>query len=466
MNIQFLGAAQQVTGSNYLIDTGKERFLVDFGQFQGMPLINRQNYDPLPFDPKSIDFVILTHAHIDHCGRLPLLTKAGFTGKIYCTYPTSDLATMMLKDSGKIHEEENEWENRKRMRAGLDLVEPLFTAEDAENCSVYFYPVDYNQTVEINSKISFEFIDAGHLLGSASLKLTLHEHGKPKTLVFSGDLGTGFNPLLNAPSFFEEADQVVIESTYALRTHTRIDERGAQLAKIIEDAMAESGTVIIPSFSLGRTQEVLYILKSYYEAAHRLDVFEGIPIYIDSPLAIEATHVYKRHQKYLKPEISTLYTKGLNPLESPNVHYVRDHEASMALNRTPEPKVIISASGMCEAGRIRHHLKHYLWKKETRLVFIGYQGEGTLGRALKEGLPTAKLFNEDIKVNAHIYSLDGFSGHADSPMLMRWLSHLSGVKRVFVTHGEAPQIHAFAEDIKNQFNCEAVVPKGLDTYQL
>lgn len=466
MQIQFLGAAEQVTGSNYLIDTGKERFLIDFGQFQGTPPIHKQNYDPLPFDPKTIDFVILTHAHIDHCGRLPLLTNAGYTGKIYCTYPTADLATMMLKDSGKIHEEENEWENRKRMRAGLEPVDPLFTAEDAENCAVYFYPVTYHQTVEVNNHLSFEFVDAGHLLGSASLKLTLHHHGKPQTIVFSGDLGTGFNPLLNPPSFIEQADQVIMESTYALRTHTRIEERGAHLSKIIEEAIAEKGTVIIPSFSLGRTQEVLFILKAYYEAQHRLDVFESIPIYIDSPLAIEATHVYKRHLKYLKPEIANLYTKGLNPLEAPNVHYVRDHEASMALNRSSEPKVIISASGMCEAGRIRHHLKHYLWKKETRLVFIGYQGEGTLGRALKEGLPSAKLFNEDIKVNAKIYSLDGFSGHADSPMLTRWFAHMQGVKRVFVTHGEAPQIHEFAAGLKTQFGCETIVPKGLETFEL
>ncbi len=466
MNIQFLGAAEQVTGSNYLIDTGKERFLVDFGQFQGTPPIHRQNYDPLPFDPKTIDFVILTHAHVDHCGRLPLLTKAGFTGKIYCTYPTADLATMMLKDSGKIHEEENEWENRKRMRAGLDPVDPLFTAEDAENCSVYFYPVTYNQTVEVNKHISIEFVDAGHLLGSASLKLSLHVHGKPQTIVFSGDLGTGFNPLLNPPTFFESADQVIMESTYALRTHSRVEERGAHLSKIIEEAMAEKGTVIIPSFSLGRTQEVFFILKAYYEAQNRLDVFESIPIYIDSPLAIEATHFYKRHLKYLKPEIANLYTRGLNPLESTNVHYIRDHETSMALNRSSEPKVIISASGMCEAGRIRHHLKHYLWKKETRLVFIGYQGEGTLGRALKEGLPIAKLFNEDIKVNAKIYSLDGFSGHADTIMLTRWFAHIQGVKRVFVTHGEAPQIHEFAAGLKAQFGCETVVPKGLDTFEL
>lgn len=466
MKIQFLGAAEQVTGSNYLIDTGKERFLIDFGQFQGIPSVSKQNYETLPFDPKTVDFVILTHAHIDHCGRLPLLTKAGFTGKIYCTYPTAELAVMMLKDSGKIHEEENEWENRKRMRAGLDPIEPLFTAEDAENCAVYLYPVEYHRNNELNDHFAFEFIDAGHLLGSASVKLTIHEHGKPKTFVFSGDLGTGFNPLLNPPSYFDQADQVIMESTYAMKTHTNIDGRGAQLAELIEGTMTDGGTVIIPSFSLGRTQEVLFILKAYYEKTNRLDVFEGIPIYIDSPLAIEATQVYKRHQKYLKPEISALYARGLNPLESPNVSYVRDHEASMALNRSSQPKVIISASGMCEAGRIRHHLKHYLWKKETRLIFIGYQGVGTLGRALKEGLPIAKLFNEDIKVNAKIHSLDGFSGHGDSPMLLRWLSHIQGVKRVFVTHGEPPQIYEFAHTIKESFGCETVVPKDDEWYDL
>lgn len=466
MKIQFLGAAEQVTGSNYLIDTGKERFLVDFGQFQGVPSINKQNYETLPFDPKTIDFVILTHAHIDHCGRLPLLTNAGFTGKIYCTYPTAELAGIMLKDSGKIHEEENEWENRKRMRAGLDPIEPLFSAEDAENCAVYLYPIHYRTTFEVNSHFSFEFIDAGHLLGSASVKLTIHEHGKPKTFIFSGDVGTGFNPLLNPPAFFDEADQVIMESTYALKTHYHMDERGAHLAEIVEETMKDGGTVIIPSFSLGRTQEVLFILKEHYEKNGRLEAFDAIPIYIDSPLAIEATQVYKRHQKYLKPEIAELYAKGLNPLAAPNVHYVKDHQVSISLNQSSQPKVIISASGMCEAGRIRHHLKHYLWRKETRLVFIGYQGEGTLGRALKEGLPMVKIFDENIKVNAQIHSLDGFSGHADSPMLMRWFSHIKGVQRVFVTHGEPPQIHAFAEALKDQFGVVSVVPKGGEWYDL
>lgn len=466
MKIKFLGAAEQVTGSNYLIDTGKTRFLIDFGQFQGLPEINRQNYDELPFDPKSIDFVILTHAHIDHCGRLPLLTKAGFTGKIYCTYPTADLAAMMLKDSGKIHEEENEWENRKRMRAGLDAIEPLFTSEDAENCSVYLYPLPYEVIKEVDDFIQFELIEAGHLLGSASVRLTIRDHGKPKTLVFSGDLGTGFNPLLKAPSYFDAADYVIMESTYATKTHTHVEERGAHLAEIIEAAMIDGGTVIIPSFSLGRTQEVLYILKTYYETQGRQEAFDAIPIYIDSPLAIEATQFYKRHQKYLKPEITTLYERGFNPMEAPNVHYIRDHETSMALNRSPESKVIISASGMCEAGRIRHHLKHYLWKKETRLVFIGYQGEGTLGRALQEGLPSARLFNEDIKVNAKIHSLHGFSGHADSPMLLRWLSHIQGVKTVFATHGEPPLIYEHADTIREQFHVNVVVPKDGDEVEL
>lgn len=464
MKIHFFGATGQVTGSNYLVETERYRFLVDCGQYQGLGDVERQNYDDLPFEPSSIDFVILTHAHIDHCGRLPLLTMKGFTGKIYCTYPTSDLTGMMLKDSGKIHEEELEWENRKRMRAGLDPVQALFTVEDAENCIPYLYPVDYERTVEVNNDISFRFIDAGHLLGSASISLTIKDKGHYKKVAFSGDLGTGHNPLLPAPSFIEEADYVVMESTYGNRTHIDMDHRGPRLAKIILDTLTAGGTVIIPAFAVGRTQEALFILKKYYEDMGNLEAFYKIPIYIDSPLAINATKFYQKHHKHLQKHISELYAAGNNPLDESNIHYVNAHGESIALNQSPEPKVIISASGMCEAGRIKHHLKHYLWKKESAIVFIGYQGDGTLGRALKEGLKMVKMFNEDIIVNSSIHSLDGFSGHADQEMLRRWFAHIKGVKKVFITHGDPPAATALAASIRERFGVEVVVPEK-DTAQ-
>lgn len=458
MKIHFFGATGQVTGSNYLVETERSRFLVDCGQYQGLGEVERQNYDELPFDPKTIDFVVLTHSHIDHCGRLPLLTMNGFTGKIFCTYPTSDLTGMMLKDSGKIHEEEIEWENRKRMRAGLDPVAPLYTEEDAENCIPYLYPVEYDRMVEAANDVELQFIDAGHLLGSASVVITVRDKGHYKKLAFSGDLGTGYNPLLPAPSFIEAADYVIMESTYGNRTHTNMDQRGPKLAQIIQETMNRGGTVLIPAFAVGRTQEALYILKKYFEDSGNFEDFFRIPIYIDSPLAINATKFYQKHHKHLQSHISNLYDIGKNPLDEPNVHYVNAHGESIALNQSPQPKVIISASGMCEAGRIKHHLKHYLWKKESTIVFIGYQGEGTLGRAIKEGIPMVKLFNEDIKVGCSVHSLDGFSGHADTVMLQRWFSHIKGVKKVFITHGEPPAAEALAASIRERFQTEVVVP--------
>lgn len=466
MKIQFLGAARQVTGSNYLVKTDDFTFLVDFGQFQGTESINNQNLQPMTFDPKAIDFVILTHAHIDHCGRLPLLTKAGFTGKIYCSYPTAELAAMMLIDSGKIHEEENHFENQKRLKAGLEPAEPLFTVEDAENCAAYLYPLELHRVFEISPKLSLEFNDTGHLLGSASLRLTSKEAGQVKRVVFSGDIGTGNNPFLKSPEYWDQADYVIMESTYAMKTHEGVEERGRRLSELIEEGMAEGGTILIPAFSLGRTQEVMYILKNYYEKHRAPGDFEKIPIYIDSPLAIAAASVYKHHLKALKPEIAALYQSGFNPMESENVHYVKAHDASMALNKSSAPKVIISASGMCEAGRIRHHLKHFLSLQNTRILFVGYQGEGTLGRTLQEGKMTSvKLMNDTIAVRAQIHSLKGFSGHGDSPQLLAWLKAMKGVKQVFVTHGEAPHITEFAELIQNQFNITACVPFGEEEFE-
>lgn len=461
MKIQFLGAARQVTGSNYLVRTDDFQFLVDFGQFQGSDEINHQNLQPLTFDPKAIDFVILTHAHIDHCGRLPLLTKAGFTGKIYCSYPTAELAAMMLIDSGKIHEEENHFENQKRIKAGLEPAEPLFTVEDAENCAAYFYPLELHRLFEISSKLSIEFNDAGHLLGSTSVRIMAKEKNESKTLVFSGDLGTGHNPFLRETEYWDQADYVVMESTYAMKVHEGTSERGQRLSEIIEKGLAEGGTILIPAFSLGRTQEVMYILKEYYQKHRAAGDFEKIPIYIDSPLAIEASKVYKHHLKALRPEIAALYQGGFNPMESENVHYVKAHDASMALNKSSAPKVIISASGMCEAGRIRQHLKHFLALQNTHVIFVGYQGEGTLGRTLQEGKATSvKLMNDTIAVRAQIHSLKGFSGHGDSPALLKWFEQIKGVKQVFVTHGEEPFINEFAKLLEERYPVAATVPHG------
>lgn len=451
MRMRFLGAAGQVTGSGCLLEFDNFTCLVDFGQFQGASGIDEQNFEPLDFNPSQLDAVILTHAHIDHSGRLPLLTKAGFDKKIYCTYPTMALAEILLKDSGKIHEEENQWDNRKRERAGLDKEPPLFSVDDAETCISYLYPIHYHKIIELANGIQVEFIPTGHLLGAASIRILWSENGEKKSLVFSGDLGTNFNPLLNPPAVWDSANTVVLESTYAGRVHEGINERVAKLASIIDHTFVEGGTVIIPAFSVGRTQEIVYLLKKHYAEANRMDEFLTMPIYVDSPMAIEATGVFRKQAAYLRPEIQSFYQGGIDPLKADNIHYVKDHQASMALNQIPTPKIIISASGMCEAGRIRHHLKHYLWRQSTRLVFIGYQADGTLGRALKDGAKLVHLFNDSIKVAAVIHSLDGFSGHADEPQLTAWLGQIKGVERVILNHGEPESMAVFKAKLEKDY---------------
>lgn len=468
LKIRFLGAAGQVTGSGCLLEGAGHKFLVDFGQFQGDEVIVRQNYQPLDFKASEIDFVILTHAHIDHSGRLPLLYKQGFRGKIFCTYPTAALAEILMKDSGKIHEEENEWENRKRMRAGLDAVEPLYSFEDAEETIPYLYPMPYRKKHQVSDSLSFEYFDAGHLLGSSSVRIEWLEDGLLKSILFSGDLGSGNNPMLPAADHPEPAHAVVIESTYGLEYHHNMRRRASELAEIIEETMEKGGTVLIPSFAVGRTQEIIFELKAHYVGLGRLDDFYDIPIYVDSPLAIHATGIYEKFADYYRPEIAAKVKSPENPFDAPNVTYVSAHEASMALDRSPKPKVIISASGMCEAGRIRHHLKHYLWRRETTLVFIGFQAEGTLGRALKDGLKDIHLFNDPIKVNARIEVVEGYSGHADQAALDNWLEPLEPhLSHLFINHGEAPRSHAFAEEMETRLpNARVIVADPKEFYEV
>lgn len=468
MKMRFLGAAGQVTGSGCLIETGEHTFLVDFGQFQGDDKIARQNTIPLDFDAAKIDFVLLTHAHIDHSGRLPLLYKNGFRGKIFCTYPTSSLADILLKDSGKIHEEEIEWENRKRMRAGLDAIEALYTLEDAENTVPYLYPMPYKKKHEISPTSSFIFFDAGHLLGSASVRFEWTEEGITKSILFSGDLGTGYNPLLPTPDHPEPAETLVIESTYGLEYHHNLKRRAAKLAEIIEATMEKGGTVLIPSFAVGRTQEIIFELMKHYETEKKIEDFKRIPIYVDSPLAIKATGLYEKFSDYYRPEVAAKIQGNSNPFDAPNIKYVSSHDESMALDRSPQPKVIVSASGMCEAGRIRHHLKHYLWKRETTLVFIGFQAESTLGRALKDGIKDIRLFNDDIHVNARVETVEGFSGHADQAALDKWLESLEPhAARIFVNHGEPERSAAFAEMLQDRLpNVVVTVAEPEETYSI
>lgn len=435
MRIQFLGAAGQVTGSMTLIMFEDLKILVDSGQFQGLPSEEALNFSELPFSVREIDCILLTHAHIDHSGRIPLLVKRGFSGKIFCTPPTSHLAEILLKDSGKIHETEATWENKKRQRAGLDKIEPLFTEDDAVESFQYLYPIPYEMDHHLTDHFGFKFVRAGHLLGSSSLIITFYKNGTYKKLVFSGDLGNSTSLLELPPTAIDAADYLVVESTYGNRQHENIERRTDQLVEILIEATSKGGTVLIPSFAVGRTQEIIFELN-YFIKTHqdqRTLILKDIPIYIDSPLALEATKIYESHIDYMSEAVNAFSN---SPFKMPNLHLVSSIEGSIALNHTATPKVIISASGMCEAGRITHHLKHNLWRHNTHVIFIGYQAEGTLGRKIIDGERMVRILDSDVMVNAKIHDLHGFSGHADEMHLIDWIRPINGLKQVFVNHGE------------------------------
>ena len=466
MKVHFLGATGEVTGSNFLIETETHKFLIDCGMFQGPAPILALNSEDFAYDPTDIDFVILTHAHIDHSGRLPLLVKRGFHNRIYCTRPTSDLADILLKDSGKINEAEAAWENKKRERAGLELIEPLFTMEDSIVALQYLNPVVYDTEIEAAPGIKFIYREAGHLLGSASIELFIEEDGRTKHLVFSGDLGTGKNQLLPNPAVIEKADYVFMESTYGGRHHKNMDERGANVALAIIEAMKHGGTVIIPAFAVGRTQEILFELKNFMKTHDEGRQILGVPFYIDSPLAIDATAIFKKNFEYFKEPIKQAFASGSNPIEFKNLHIVKEMETSIQLNKDGKPKVIISASGMCDAGRIRHHLKHNLWKNTTAIIFIGYQGEGTLGRKILDGEDTVEIMDDTIKVASRIIRVEGFSGHADETQLLKWLSTIRNVKKVFLNHGEELAVDALSLAIRSKLELDVHAPVNGEVVEL
>ena len=422
MDIQFYGAAKMVTGSNYLVKTEKYNILVDCGMFQGNEEMEKLNYNDFPYNPSEIDFLILTHAHIDHSGRIPKLVKDGFRGRIITTNATYDLCKIMLKDSAKIQESDVEWENRKRQRAGKKTIEPLYTMKDAENSLKYFEPYFIDQKIKINDNIQIRFKDAGHILGSAILELWVREVNEEVKVVFSGDLGMPGRPIINSPDYIDEADYLVIESTYGDTIHESYEESTEKLIDIINKTVLRGGTVIIPSFAVGRTQELIYKLNKYYEYNPEVEEYMKVPIYIDSPMAVDATEAFKRNSSSFNDEARALILKGDNPFQFSNLRYIKSQEESMALNKYTFPKVIISSSGMATAGRIRHHLKHNLWDEKNSLVFVGYQAEGTLGRILLDGKRQVKILGEEIHVRAQIYDIKGFSGHADQNVLLDWIN--------------------------------------------
>lgn len=468
MKIKFCGASTGVTGSCHLLTSGEHKILLDCGQFQGGKAQDALNYEKFPFEPSEIECVVLSHAHIDHCGRLPLLTKRGFEGKIYCTDATADLLSVMLKDSAYIHEKETEWKNRKAERAGREQVEPLYTIEDAEKALSLVSPILYDQQIEINSDMKIVFNDAGHILGSAITELWVTEDDKESKIVFSGDLGMEGRPILRDPTYIKKADYVIMETTYGNRIHKELGSGVDKLIEIILNTTRRGGNVVIPSFAVGRTQELIYELNRFYDSNNEYrKELDKIFVYIDSPMATTATEIFRRNAQVFDEETREYILKGDNPLEFKNLKFTRSSKESQDLNFNKEPKIIISASGMCEAGRIRHHLKHNLWNPKNSIVLVGYQGQGTLGRSLVEGIKMVTLFGEEIQVNAEIHNLEGFSGHADQNGLFAWLAHFEQKpKQIFLVHGEEESKKDFAKLVNEKLSYEPIVVMGNSEFEL
>jgi metallo-beta-lactamase family protein len=459
MRLTFLGASMMVTGSCYLLEAGGVKFLVDCGMFQGSKTTEALNRRPFLFDPTSIDFVLLTHAHIDHCGLVPKLCKAGFKGNVYATKATADLCRIMLPDSAHIQEFEAEIANRKGRRAGRGAVEPLYTVDDAYNALKQFAPVPYHQKLAIRPGIFVKFNDAGHILGSSIIEIWLTEDGKEVKLVFSGDLGRPNQPIIKDPSYIENADYVVMESTYGNRSHEDFNKLDV-LGEIIRDTVKRGGNVVIPAFAVGRTQTIVYYLHELLKAGKIPD----IPVFIDSPLAISATDIFMHNpQDFDVDAYDMLYKQQDNPLKLPQLVFARTPEESKAINNLQEPAIIISASGMADAGRILHHLKHNLWRPEASVLLVGYQAEGSMGRRLVDGVKRVKIMGEEVNVKARIYNLDGFSAHADQEQLIDWLQHLQQPPaKVFIVHGERESSEAFASLINDKLSLSAYVPAYAD----
>ncbi len=468
MNITFLGAAKTVTGSCYLVETKDKKFLVDCGMFQGRANEVILNAEPFSFNPGELDFMLLTHAHIDHSGRIPKLYMDGFKGTIYATRPTVQLCGIMLPDSGHIQETENEWLNRKRQRAGKSPVKPLYTVKEATDCLELFKGVAYGEAVSITDDIRVRFNDAGHILGSAIIEVWVRENGKDTKIVFSGDLGNTGVPILRDPAVISDADYLVVESTYGNRHHTLKKEKDKleRFITIISDTIAKGGNVVIPSFAVGRTQEIIYDLNKYMDVfGDVVDKILNVPVYVDSPLATSATQIFRENLDCFDEEAKEYIANGDNPLDFPTLKFTQSPEESRKLNEKTESTIIISASGMCDAGRIKHHLKHNLWRKESTILFVGYQAEGTLGRRILDGATKVKLFGEEITVNARIEAIDGFSGHADKAGLLSWIGSIAKKpKKVFIVHGEQEVMNEFAQTLNDEFGLQSIIPARGDSY--
>ncbi len=468
MKVKFCGASTGVTGSCHLISTENHKVLLDCGQFQGGKEMDKMNEEAFPFDPAEIECVILSHAHIDHCGRIPLLVKRGFRGPVYCTDATADLLEVMLRDSAYIHEKDAEWQTKKNLRTGKPAVEPLYTIQDSEQALSLVKPILYDQLVEINPDMKIVFNDAGHILGSAITELWITEGEATSKLVFSGDLGVMDRPILRDPVKIKKADFLIMETTYGNRLHPENSTSIDELIAITLKTVKRGGSVIIPSFAVGRTQELIYQFNMFYEHhPEYASVLGKVNVYIDSPMATTATEVFKKNAQVFDEETKAYILSGDHPLDFPNLKFTRNTADSQMLNTDKSAKVIISASGMCEAGRIRHHLKHNLWDSRNSIVFVGYQAEGTLGKLLVQGAKEVKLFGEPVMVGAEIYNLEGFSGHADQKGLLDWLGGFQKEpKHIFLVHGETQSKIDFAAKVNEVFGYEPIVVNGNTEYDL
>ena len=459
MKLTFLGAAHEVTGSCTLVEAAGHRFLVDCGMEQGR---NTYENEDLPCAPGEIEAVLLTHAHIDHSGRLPYLYKNGYRGPIYATDATTDLCDIMLEDSAHIQEQEAEWKNRKAQRSGREPVEPDYTVQDALAVMGQFRPQPYGKPVAVLPGVQATFTDVGHLLGSSSITLRITEEGRTETIVFSGDIGNSNQPMLRDPQYLTEADYVVMESTYGNRSHGPKPDYVGELAAVLQRTFDRGGNVVIPSFAVGRTQEMLYFIRQI-KIENRVRGHGNFEVYVDSPLASKSTTIFREnYSECFDQEALDLVRSGQNPLSFPGLRISETKEDSVAINADPSPKVILSASGMCDAGRIRHHLKHNLWREECTILFVGYQAAGSLGRTLLEGADQVKLFGEEVQVNAEIAQMSGMSGHADHDGLLRWLhSFAPKPGYVFVNHGDDEVCAGFAKELEGEgYAAEAPYPGG------
>ena len=464
MKITFLGATHEVTGSCTLIETNGKNILIDCGMEQGADIFVNQE---MPVNSANIDCVFLTHAHIDHSGKLPLLCKNGFSGKIYATEATVNLCKVMLMDSAHIQEFEAEWRNRKAKRSGLPPYEPMYTTEDAQCAVSKMFGCNYNEIKEVCENVSIRFNDMGHLLGSASIEVWITEGNVTKKIVFSGDVGNKSRPILNNPKMIDEADYLIVESTYGDKLHEKAADTLPILVSCIQRTLDRGGNVVIPSFAVGRTQEILYHLRKI-KTDGLVKGHDGFPVYVDSPLANEATAIFLQSDPMdFDDEIRELFKQGTNPLVFPDLKMSVSSDESKEINFDSTPKVIISASGMCEAGRIRHHLKHNLWRRESLILFVGYQANGTLGRILLDGAKEVKLFGEPITVEAELFLMPGISGHADKEGLLEWINGFEKKPTiVFVNHGEDGVAEGFAKLLHDEYSLNAVTPYSGTSYDL